>query len=245
MAGCCFARLERATAASPERSSENLVPSQLVLPLPQHAALTRDDFVVAPSNAQASAFIDSWPRWEVPAVAIHGPSGAGKSHLVSIWKAASGADVISASSLAGEFAPLHAPGTPLAIEDVDATPASPERDRALFALLANAGAAILLTGREPPSAWPTTLPDLASRFSALLALPLWTPDDALLAAVARKLFADRQILVPDAVIARMLVSLERSPAAIRDFVDRADAMAMAEAKPINLALLRELLGEPS
>jgi hypothetical protein len=43
----------------------------------------------------------------------------------------------------------------------------------------------------------------------------------------------------------MLVSLERSPAAIRDFVDRADAKALAEAKPINLALLRELLGEPS
>jgi len=89
------------------------------------------------------------------------------------------------------------------------------------------------------------LPDLASRFSALLALPLWAPDDALLAGIARKLFTDRQLIVPDAVISRMLLSLERSPAAIRDFVDRADAKALAEARPINLALIRELLSEPS
>jgi chromosomal replication initiation ATPase DnaA len=223
------------------------LPSQLVLPLPQHVALTRADFVVSPTNARALAFIDSWPRWQVPVAAIHGPSGAGKSHLVAIWKTLSGADVVSASSLAGEFATLHAPGTPLAIEDVDSAATSPERDRALFALLQNAatGAPVLLTGREPPASWSSTLPDLSSRFSALLALPLGAPDDELLTGIARKLFEDRQIAVPDAVIARMLVSLERTPAAIRDFVERADAKALAEAKPVNLSLIRDLLSEPS
>jgi chromosomal replication initiation ATPase DnaA len=133
------------------------------------------------------------------------------------------------------------------VEDVDVVPATPERDRALFALLENAatGTPILLTGREPPALWSSTLPDLSSRFSALLALPLWAPDDRLLAGIARKLFADRQLLVPDAVISHMLRSLERSPAAIRDFVDQADAKALAEARPVNLALIRELLSEPS
>ena len=38
---------------------------------------------------------------------------------------------------------------------------------------------------------------------ALLAFPLWAPDDELLAAIARKLFNDRQLAVPDAVIERM------------------------------------------
>ncbi len=221
------------------------MPSQLILPLPQRAALTREGFIVSPANAQAVAFVESWPHWQVRAAAIHGPSGSGKSHLIAIWKAASGADVVSASGLNGEFAPV--PGTPLAIEDVDATPATPERDRGLFALLENAatGAPVLLTGTEPPASWRSTLPDLSSRFSALLALPVWAPDDALLAGIARKLFADRQLLVPDAVISRMLQSLERSPAAIRDFVDQADAKALAEARPVNLALIRELLSAPS
>jgi chromosomal replication initiation ATPase DnaA len=102
---------------------------------------------------------------------------------------------------------------------------------------------VLFTGHEPPSAWKTTLPDLASRFSALLAFPLWAPDDELLAAIARKLFNDRQLAVPDAVIARMVTSLERSPAAFRDFVARADERALAEGRAINLALVREMLAE--
>jgi len=245
MARSCSGRSVLATAESPEPVSENVVPSQLVLPLPQRAALTRKDFVVSPANAQAVAFVDSWPHWQVSSAAIYGPSGSGKSHLVEIWKAASGAAGISAFNLGGSFAPPS--GTPLAIEDVDTAPVSPDRDRALFALLEHAGVGtpILFTGREPPAAWDSLLPDLASRFSALLALPLWTPDDALLAGIARKLFDDRQLAVPDVVISKMLTSLERSPAAIRDFVRRADAKALAEARPVNLALLRELLNAPS
>jgi hypothetical protein len=37
--------------------------------------------------------------------------------------------------------------------------------------------------------------------------------------------------------------LERSPAAIRDFVVRADERALAEKRPITTALIRELIGE--
>jgi chromosomal replication initiation ATPase DnaA len=132
---------------------------------------------------------------------------------------------------------------PLIVEDVDQSTASDMRDAALFSLLENKRAPLLLTGREPPQQWRASLPDLASRFSALLAFGLWAPDDALLAAIARKLFNDRQLTVPDAVIARMVLSLERSPSAIRDFVDMADAKALSEGRPINLSLVREMLAE--
>jgi chromosomal replication initiation ATPase DnaA len=115
-----------------------------------------------------------------------------------------------------------------------------ERDSALFSLL-NRGEAMLLVGREPPSDWPVLLPDLASRFRALLTFSLWAPDDTLLGALARKLFSDRQLRVPDSVIDRMIVSLERSPASIRDFVHRLDQEALAQKRAISLALLRELL----
>jgi hypothetical protein len=39
----------------------------------------------------------------------------------------------------------------------------------------------------------------------------------------------------------MIVSLERSPSAIRDFVARADARALAEKRAVTTALIRELL----
>jgi hypothetical protein len=42
----------------------------------------------------------------------------------------------------------------------------------------------------------------------------------------------------------MIRSLERSPAAIRDFVARADALALAEKRPINISLIKELLAGP-
>jgi len=76
---------------------------------------------------------------------------------------------------------------------------------------------------------------------ALLSFALWAPDEALLEALARKLFADRQLAVPEAVIGQMIRSLERSPGALRAFVAKADAAALAAKKPVTTALIRDLL----
>ena len=219
------------------------LPRQLPLPLGSRVALKREDFVPSLASAPALAFIDSWPSWPVPVVALHGPSGSGKSHLATIWAARSHAQFFSINDL---FAKRWSPAQPLVLEDVDSVAPTEKRDAALFTLLEHAqvSAPILLTGREPPGAWKTTLPDLASRFSALLAFPLWAPDDDMLATIARKLFNDRQLTVPDAVIEKMVTSLERSPAAIRDFIARADERALAEGRGVTLALVREMLAEP-
>jgi chromosomal replication initiation ATPase DnaA len=214
------------------------LPKQLPLPLGARVVLTRKDFVPSLASAAALAFIDSWPHWPVMTAAFYGPPGSGKSHLAAIWAEQSKAQTISAAALAtAPFDPLR----PVIVEDVDGADADSARDAALFSLLEHAQAPVLLTGREAPPQWAASLPDLSSRFSALLAFGLWAPDDALLSAIARKLFNDRQLAVPDAVIARMVQSLERSPSEIRDFVERADAKALSEGRPINLALVREML----
>ncbi len=215
--------------------------SQLTLSWDMSPALGRGDFIVADGNRAAVGFIDSWPNWQGPA-AIYGPAGTGKSHLVTAWAAVSSAKIITATALNLETVAQLEPRRTIAIEDVDSALPSDIRDRALFALFER-GSPFLLTGREPAAAWPTVLPDLKSRLNALLTFPIWAPDDALLAALARKLFADRQLQVPEAVISQMIVSLERSPAAIRDFVARADAKALAEKRPVTTALIRDLLGE--
>jgi chromosomal replication initiation ATPase DnaA len=212
------------------------LPSQLPLPLQSSPALGRADFIVAPANAEAVAFIDSFPNWPASA-ALHGPSGSGKSHLVQAWAQVSGARVFEAAALTLDD--TFAPGEAVAIENVDAGGAD---ERALFALFQHHGP-LLFTGREPPAAWKAALPDLVSRFGSLLAFPLWRPDDALLSALARKLFTDRQLAVPDSVVMRILRSVERSPAAVRDFVARADARALAEKRPVTAALVADLLAE--
>ncbi|HEX4862377.1 MAG TPA: hypothetical protein VFV07_14165 [Rhizomicrobium sp.] len=204
--------------------------AQLVLPLGNRPALGREDFIVGDGNREAIAFIDSWPDWPAPVAALHGPAGSGKSHLGAIWAGRAGAAIVEASKLD------DAGAAPLVVENVDAATSG----GAIFALIEN-GKPLLLTGRTPPSEWPVALPDLASRFGAMLSFTLWTPDDALLEALARKLFADRQLQVPDAVIAQMIHALERSPGAIRDFVARADDAALSRKRAITPALIRELL----
>jgi chromosomal replication initiation ATPase DnaA len=87
------------------------------------------------------------------------------------------------------------------------------------------------------------MPDLASRFGALVAFELGQADEGLLMALAVKLFADRQVTVPEAVVTGLLRGLERSPAAVRDFIARADREALSRQKPINLQLIRELMAE--
>jgi chromosomal replication initiation ATPase DnaA len=218
------------------------LPSQLVLPLLSTPSLARTDFIVAPGNEQAVALIDSWPNWPVGVAIIYGPSGSGKTHLVSIWQTMSKARVVSAAALEGEV-----PGArgAVVVEDVDSCPATEARDVRLFQLIEGVSPStpLLLTGKEAPAAWPTVLPDLASRFSAALSFSLWKPDDELLEALARKLLADRQLSVPPAVVTRILQSLERTPQAVRDFIARADAKALSEARPITLSLVRELVAE--
>jgi chromosomal replication initiation ATPase DnaA len=216
--------------------------SQLPLPLETHGSFTREDFIVAPGNSAAVGFVDAYPAWPSPVAALYGPAGSGKTHLANVWSARTGARIVEAAALDEAVLAQGSPAQGLAVENVDRAPLSATAETALFALIER-GEPMLLTGREAPSAWPARLPDLASRFRALLAFGLWAPDDALLEAVARKLFADRQLSVPDAVVTQMIRALERSPAAVRDFVARADSAALAAKRPVTLGLIRELLAK--
>jgi chromosomal replication initiation ATPase DnaA len=213
--------------------------TQLVLPLETRSASGRADFIVAPANERAVAFLDSYPDWPAPAVVLYGPPACGKSHLAAVWAQKADARIIAAADLQRDV-----PAGPLVVENVDAGVAQ----ASLFALLER-GAPLLLTAQLPPADWPQalplSLPDLVSRVRALLAFALWAPDDALLMGLAVKLFADRQLAVPENVVAHMIRSLERSPEAIRDFVARADAAALAAKRPINSSLINELLEFPA
>jgi chromosomal replication initiation ATPase DnaA len=209
--------------------------AQLVLPLEPNNAMTRGDFIVAPGNARALAFVDSYPAWPSPAAALFGPSASGKTHLARIWAGMSGAALLDARSL------RDAVRGPAVVENIDSAPTF-AHEPALFAMLEQ-GAPLLLTGRGAPSTWPVSLPDLSSRFGALLAFELGASDEALLMTLAVKLFADRQIVVPQSVVTHLVRTLERSPAALRDFIQRADAAALAEKKPVNLQLIRGLMAD--
>ena len=70
---------------------------------------------------------------------------------------------------------------------------------------------------------------------------LLPPDDALLGAVLVKLFADRQIAPPSALIPWLVTRMDRSFAAARQLVSTIDAKALEQGRPIGRALAAEVL----
>ncbi|MBM3560518.1 MAG: DNA replication protein, partial [Alphaproteobacteria bacterium] len=60
---------------------------QLALDLGHRAAFGREDFLVAACNAAAVHWIDLWPGWPAPGLALWGAPASGKSHLAAVWQA--------------------------------------------------------------------------------------------------------------------------------------------------------------
>lgn len=217
-------------------------PRQLAFDLPHVPAFGREGFFVSPANALALATVTADDGWPQGKLLLLGPEGAGKTHLARIWAEEAGARVIPATALSG--ADLPGLGPRVVVEDAETLAGLPRAETALFHLhnliLAGSGR-LLLTARSAPRDWGLGLPDLLSRLQATAIARLDAPDDALLSAVLVKLFADRQITVPPALIAFLLARAERSLAAAQRLVAALDARALAEGRPVSRAMAAELL----
>jgi len=216
---------------------------QLAFDLPHPETYRRESFFVSPANAAALAAVEADAGWPGGKLVLVGPAGTGKTHLAHLWAAASGARLIAARQLRSDS--LRDLGPRVAVEDADEVAGEPAAEEALFHLhnLILPAGRLLVTARTPPRDWGLRLPDLLSRMQAAGLARLDEPDDALLSAVLVKLFADRQIAVPVALIGWLVSRMERSIAAARDLVAQLDARALAEGRPVSRALAAELLDE--
>jgi chromosomal replication initiation ATPase DnaA len=215
--------------------------TQLAIPLPHRAAMGRADFLVSAANEQALQWIERWPRWPAGALVLTGPPGSGKSHLAHLWLARSGGRLVAGAALGDASPEVLARGPAVALDDAEAAP-----ERALlhfFNSLAAAGASLLVAARQPPSAWQIALPDLASRLRAVPSVTILPPDDALIAAVLVKHFADRQLAVAPGVIGFLVRRMERSLATAGALASRLDEAALSLGRPVTVALARRVLAE--
>ena len=222
-------------------------PEQLPLGLPGRAAMSRADFLRAPSNALALAAIGDPAGPPQGKLVLTGPEGAGKTHLAQIWARARGAVWIDPRDLVAELpAQLAArAGAAVVIDDADHV-AGTEAEEALFHLhnhLQSSGGALLLTARSPVRDWGVRLPDLQSRLAATTHVALQPPDDTLLAAVLVKLFNDRQIRISPQLVDYLLARIERSLAQAQRVVAALDARALAQKRPVSRQLAAEILSQ--
>jgi len=215
--------------------------AQLVFDLPHRAALGAEDFLVSDCNLPAVKLIDAWPEWQDQVQLLTGPAASGKTHLVRVWQGRSGAQALDPVRLGVALIDSLPAGTAIVVEDADRAGYD---EKTLFHLLNLAREKrlfVLITARSSPSRWGTTLPDLASRLSAVPVTEIGAPDEALLRTVMLKHFADRQIDIDPKVLEFLAVRIDRSLEAAAAAVEAVDRAALASGRKISRQLVVEAL----
>jgi len=225
-----------------EGSVANQLTFDLTLPPPTYA---REDFVVAEGNREALAWLDRWPDWPAPALALSGPAGSGKTHLARIWAMRTKARLVEGSELEGKTVPdLAAMSASSAAIVIDHAERAPERALFhLYNLMRERRGYLLLISEAPPAHWHITLPDLASRLRAAPAVAVAPPDDELLGSIILKQLSDRQLHAGAGVVHYLVSRMERSGEAARRVVAALDRRALAERREIDRRLAADVLEE--
>ena len=151
----------------------------------------------------ATATARRWPRSTAGAT---GPgaswcwsarTGAGKSHLAQVWAELAGRRGDRRARRSPALDPATLAGRNVALEDADTLAGDPAREEALFHLhnlVLAEGGHLLVTARDAPGALGARRCRTSTAgWQARGWCAIEPPDDALLAAVMVKLFADRQI----------------------------------------------------
>ena len=218
---------------------------QYLLDLGHRTAQGREDFMIAPSNQDAVAWLDLWPDWPAPVLTIYGPIACGKSHLTAVWRERAEAHKITLEDLNSQSAnDIVQTGTHFYLDDADQAIGDVACEKTLFHLyniLKEEKRSMLLTMTRAPVHRAFAIPDLASRLRAAPAVAIREPDDHLLQAVLIKLFADRQLRVSPDVIAYILPRMERSFEAARALVEDLDKSGLQSQKRISFQMVRDIL----
>ncbi|WP_336288333.1 DnaA regulatory inactivator HdaA [Bartonella sp. CB60] len=218
---------------------------QLPLDFPYTSVFQFDDLVVTESNRMAFQLIDHWPNWVLPIAILVGKEGSGKTHFSNLWAKKAHALTIHRNEIDQAIVAASL-GRSFLIEDIDAGEIS---ETGLFHLInsikqANLDArqaTLLITARTVPSMWNLKLNDLKSRLNSVMLVAIDQPDDALLTAIAFKLFSDRQIIVHPNTIYYLVSRCERSLFSLKRVIDSVDQLALQRKSKITRTVIGEVL----
>ncbi len=221
---------------------------QFTLPLPQMTAMTLEDFLPSPSNAQAVQWLISTTptQWPGHALLLVGPRGSGKTHLASIWAAQNEAQCVrlGAESVLESIARGAAIAPAYTLDDADGC-AGCRREQEWLQHFYNAtqaaGAIVLFTAQTQPQEWGLDLPDILTRLKSCPVATLKEPDDELMRGLLLKLFRDRQLLVDPGVVDYLAARLERTGTAVQAAVAALDVAALEGHRKISIPLAQKIL----
>lgn len=211
---------------------------QEFLKFPEITDYTPESFVVSDSNAEAHRWITAWPNWPSHCAVLVGGKASGKTHLCNIWQRRTAA--IRFTHSIEHLADLDRSRC-YVVDGLDFY-SQEENLFHLYNFTQQHGNFLLITLPRPPREMWLSLPDLQSRLNIALMMELKEPDDALVHALWRKHFADRQLQVPEETVVYLANHLPRSFSAIKETVHTLDTEALKHGKPLNLAFVKNMVG---
>lgn len=217
---------------------------QLVMPFAPSDSYEPADFIRGAANEGALDLVERWPDWPYSIVLIHGEKGSGKTHLAHVFARRARATMLPADRVGNMPADqLLAGNHAWVVDNVDAVADAPALAQLINHVRAR-GDYLLLTAHSAASEMNIPLADLRSRLLALPAFGLEAPDDALLAGVLAKQFADRQLRISPEILDFSIRHIERSYRAAQAFVQAVDRLSMAKGRSVTISLVREALNNP-
>lgn len=190
---------------------------QIALPLDELRSGSSSSLIITDANAAVFAGLGNAASWMGRCAILTGPARSGKS-LMARYFAGQGGTVIDDAETSGAEVLFNA-----------------------WNRAQEGEAPLLLVSRWRPADWNIALPDLRSRLGAALLLEISPPDDELIEQLLQKQLADRGAAISVDALSYVKRRIERSYAAIEGFARAANALALAENAPVNLALVKRIL----
>jgi chromosomal replication initiation ATPase DnaA len=213
---------------------------QLPLLIPHRSKYDAAGFIAAASNEAARTWLGRTEVWPDRRLALWGDAARGKTHLLRIWAARTGVDVVEGPALSG-FPEVTSPFG-VAVDDADHADGP-----ALLHLLNIAlelDRPLLLAGRAPPARWSVTPRDLDSRLRAITAVEVEAPDDELLRQLLPRWLTNHQLVADAALHDRLLLRLPRNPEVLLAAVMRLNEDALnSRRRTVTPAMVRAALAE--
>ena len=203
---------------------------------------TDDDFYVSKSNEHIFLLLNKWPKWEKNFLNIIGEKFSGKTHLSNIFIKKFKGIKLDSSSLKNDDLIKIKIHENIILEDLDEN----VDEKLLYSLLNIIdldNKYIIVTSNIPIVDIKFSLNDLKSRAKNFLLQNIEKPDDNLVFALILKNLSDRQISIDKKLIDFIIKRIHRSYSKIFDFIYKVDELSLKKKKPIDLKIIKEVLGE--
>ena len=215
---------------------------QKIIKFTHEKNLKDSDFFVSKSNKYVHNFLLSWPNWEKNLVNICGENFSGKSHLVNIFIKKFKGVIFNADTFDNDNLSSLDIHQNIVLENLN----NKINEKLIYTLINTVeqnDKYLIITSYRSISEFNFNLNDLKSRAKNFLIQDIQKPDDELIFALLIKNLSDRQIIIEKKLLNYIVKRIHRSYSKIFDFIYKIDEMSLKKKKPININLVKEILGE--